>query len=361
MGHSNRSELFVGIDYHQDPLQVCVMDRGGRVVVNRAVGNDWRSVVSTTRGLGRVRRAAIEACNGAADLAEELTERAGWSVDLAHAGYVARLKGSPDKTDFTDAQLLADLTRVGYLPRVWLPPAWVRELRRLVRYRQQQVDERRNARLRIGALLRDHRLRTPRGVRPWTRAWLRGLAEASARLPEGSRWIVAQQMEKIAWLSERVARAEARLGDHCRGDALTGRLLDQPGVGPVTAWVLRAEVGRFDRFDSGKALARFCGLSPRNVSSGQRIADAGLIKAGSDLLRATLIELGWRLIRQTPRWRSMAQGLRGRGKKPCVIVAAVANRWVRGLYRIMVETGTEPVVDPCGAALADAGAAAGPR
>ncbi len=41
--------------------------------------------------------------------------------------------------------------------------------------------------------------------------------------------------------------------------------------------MLRAEIGRFDRFGSGKQLARFCGLSPRNASSGTRQADAGLV------------------------------------------------------------------------------------
>ena len=65
-------------------------------------------------------QAAIEACCGAANLADELIHRCQWSVDLAHAGYVARMKQSPDKTDYSDARLLADLERVGYLPRVWL-------------------------------------------------------------------------------------------------------------------------------------------------------------------------------------------------------------------------------------------------
>ncbi len=50
-------------------------------------------------------------------MADELITRLGWSVDLAHPGYVARMKQSPDKTDFGDARMLADLERVGYLPR----------------------------------------------------------------------------------------------------------------------------------------------------------------------------------------------------------------------------------------------------
>src|SRR5262249_50600075 len=104
------------------------------------------------------------------------------------------------------------------------------------------------------------------------------------------------------------------------------------GVGPVTAWALRAEVGRFDRFHSGKQLARYCGLSPRNVSSGPRQADAGLIKAGSELLRATLIEAAHRLIRFDTRWGALAARLRAAGKPACVVAAAVANRWVRWLF-----------------------------
>ena len=92
-----------------------------------------------------------------------------WSVDLAHPGYVSRIKQSPDKTDYTDARLLADLERVGYLPKVWLAPEEVRELRRLVRFRQQMVNERRNMKAgRFDALLRDDRVKQ---LAPFLHAW----------------------------------------------------------------------------------------------------------------------------------------------------------------------------------------------
>ncbi len=116
------------------------------------------------------------------------------------------------------------------------------------------------------------------------------------------------------------------------GDPVVAQLVTLRGVGPVTAWALRAEVGRFDRFHSGKQLARYCGLSPRNASCGQRQADAGLIKAGSELLRATLIEAAHRLIRFDARWSALAATLRAAGKPACVVAAAVANRWVRSLF-----------------------------
>jgi len=335
---SNPKGVFVGIDNHSRSLQVCVLDQAGQILVNRPVPNDCPAVADLASRFGRVRRAALEAGSGSADLAEQLIQYADWSVELAHPGYVARMKASPDKHDLGDAHLLADLTRVGYLPRVWLAPPWVRELRRLVRYRQQQVDERRNARLRIGALLRDHRVRPPVRVNAWTQAWWYWLeTEVIPELPARSAWIIPQQVKKIEWLSKEVRRAETQLRRHTNGDRLIERLLEESGVGVVTAWVLRAEIGRFDRFDRGKALSRFCGLSPRNASSGERQADAGMIKAGSPLLRATLIELAHRLPRCEDRWQAYRQQLLAAGKPGSVVAAAVANRWIRGLYYRMVQ------------------------
>lgn len=147
---------YLGLDYHQHSVQVCVLDAGGAVQMNRSCPND-ASALADCVGEGEV-RAAIEAFGGSSNLAEELIQQRGWSVALAHPGYVARMKQSPDKTNYTDAQMLADLERVGYLPRVWLAPESIRDLRCLVHYRQSLADQRREVKLRIRALLREHRV-----------------------------------------------------------------------------------------------------------------------------------------------------------------------------------------------------------
>lgn len=325
-----RITLFVGLDYHQSGVQVCVMDRMGKLLANRKCNNEWRAVAAIVMPYGGEVHAAIEACSGAADLADQLVQEAGWSVDLAHPGYVARIKQSPDKTDYGDAQLLADLERVGYLPRVWHAPEIIRELRRLVRYRQQLVARRRNAKLRVQALLRDHRLACP-GVRPWTKCWMAWLHNMD-QLPDHSRWILERHLVELRSVLEQIRDVEKRLEKTISGDKLVGDLLKVRGIGLVTAVTLRAEIGRFDRFRSGKQLARFCGVSPRNASSGTRQADAGLVKAGNPELRRVLTEAAHRLMRQDDRWLAMSHRLQQQGKRKCVIVAAVANRWVRSLY-----------------------------
>ena len=328
-----RIPIYVGLDYHQSSVQVCVMDAAGQTLINRRCANEWLAVVEAVAGYGRVAGAAVESCCGAADLAEELIEHAGWSVDLAHPGFVSRMKQSPDKSDFSDVQLLADLERVGYLPKVWLAPQEVRELRRLVRYRQQLVADRRNTKLRVGALLRDQRVRNA-PARPWTRVWTAWVIQ-TVQLSEQSRWLIGRHLHRLGLVVEQIDEVEGRLEALTRDDSVVQTLRRHRGIGPVTAWTLRAEIGRFDRFRTGKQLARFCGLSPRNASSGTRQADAGLIKAGNRQLRATLMEAAHRLIEFDPYWKGFAMDLIKRGKPKCLAVAAVANRWVRWLFHQM--------------------------
>jgi transposase len=322
--------VFVGLDYHKDSIQVCVMDASGTILVNRPCPNRAEAVVALVSAHGRDVRAAVEACSGAADLADELATEHGWVINLAHPGYVARMKQTPDKTDWADARVIADLVRVGYLPKVWLAPEDVRQLRTLTRYRQQLVKRRTAAKLRVTALLRDARVVEPE-LRRWGRAWLAWLVTAEGLGSEG-RWVADRLLGELRDLAGAIAEVEARLTAVTAGDPAVARLLTLPGVGPVTAWTLRAEVGRFDRFTTGKQLARYCGLSPRNASSGQRQADAGLIKAGNEQLRATIIEAAHRLIRYDPRWRALALAMRQAGKPACVVAAAVGNRWVRWLF-----------------------------
>lgn len=318
-----------------------MLDAGGRQLLNRSCPNDWRAIAAAVAPLGGVRRAAVEACCGAADLAEELSARAGWHLDLAHPGYVERMKRSPDKSDYSDGRMLADLTRVGYLPRVHLASAYERDLRQLVNHRQALVDARRAAKLRVGALLRERRARPPAKCSRWTRAWV-AWARVAPELSDHGRWMVGDLLDELAHLDRKVAAADARLRSATAGDPLVARLMaDEPGVGEVTAWVLRAFVGRFDRFAGGKQLARYCGLTPCNASSGGRQADAGLVRGCNRVLRATLVQLAHRLILREPRWRGLSASLRARGKPACVAVAAVANRWARGLWHRMTRDATQ--------------------
>lgn len=323
--------LYAGLDYHMDQLQLCVLDQAGGVKLNRAVPND---VAEVTRLLnGKVEAIAIEACCGAAAFGEALAAQGVWRVELAHPGYVNRLKQSPDKTDFSDARLLADLTRVGYLPRVWLAPPAIRDLRQLVNHRVRLVEHRRATKLQITALLRETRVKIE-GSR-WTKPFLLRLRDNEAFSAQ-VRWVMNDLLLELEHVKAKIQQVQERLREATQDHPLLAKLREIEGVGEVTGWMLLAWIGRFDRFKTGKQLSRYCGLSPRNASSGKKQADAGLIDAANKPLRAVLVQAAHRLIRCDERWGKLADSMLKRGKPKPVVVAAVANRWVRSMHHRML-------------------------
>ncbi len=325
---------FVGLDYHTETIRVCVMTREGDIVVNRNVRNCTAAVADLVRSQNvLVQGVAIEACCGAADFSARLAEATEWDVRMAHPAYAQKLKQGRDKTDCGDAALLADLLRVNYLPEVWLADEATRQLRRLVRYREGLVEERKAVKLRLRALLREERVDCE-SAKAWTKPWFLWLD--TVRLGEQTRWILDRERRHLVQLEEEIREVDARMEQATADDPVVQKLRQQVGVGLVTALVLRAAVGRFDRFRNGKQLAKYCGLTPCNASTGKRQADAGLIDAGNPALRSVLIQLAKRLPRHADRWRELHAKLR-RTKPANVASAALANRWMRHLHHVMVE------------------------
>ena len=188
--------VFVGLDYHSKSVQVCVVDAAGAVLVNRGCGNSVAEIGAAV-GQGRtVQRAAVESCCGAADLADGLIADLKWPLSLAHPGYVQRMKHNPDKTDYADARMLAELSRAGLIPPVWLAPQSVRELRLLIRLRADLVGQLRASKVRILAVLRQQRIPDPPCTR-WCKRWLAWLAGGECALSRQARFAVEDRKSVV--------------------------------------------------------------------------------------------------------------------------------------------------------------------
>jgi len=337
----NTVTRFVGLDYHQNSIQVCVMNQEGKILVNRKTINDAAKVEKIIREtvpqdsekVAITAKISIEACAGAANLSEELMLNTGREVRLAHPGIVNRMKQNPDKSDKTDAYILADLIRIGYLPKVWLAPKEIRQLRTLVRYRAQKVKERTKTKLRLRSILRDVRQKAPSGVNAWTIPWMNWLR--TLELDEVNTFVRDEHLEDLEKLNQKIKEVEKQLRCITKKDVVMKKLMSLEGIGFITAVTMRAEIARFDRFHSGKQLSRYCGVTPRNASSGTKQADAGLVRAGNSNLRIVIIQAAQRLVNSSAHWRGFVERLRTKGKPRNVIVASVANRWLRRLYHEM--------------------------
>lgn len=322
--------VYVGIDYHRNPLQVAVKDPTGRTLTNRRCSNDVEAVLELVAKHGRVGKVAIEACCGSMAFAEELAERTGWTLEIAHPGVVKRMRLNPDKSDLADAEVLADLTRSNWVPRVWLAPRRVREMRAVLHHRESLVRQRTSCKLQIRASLRQDRIVEPT-ARPWTRKWLTWLRE-EASLTEETKWLVEERLTQLNQLEEAIERCRLRLAAKAEESPLTKWLMEQRGIGLITGWWIAASVGRFDRFRRGKQLSRFCGLTPRNASSGGRQAEGGVVGTCCRVLRGKLLQAAHRLRRYDEGWKQLSARLTGSGKPINVAVVAVANRWMRKLF-----------------------------
>ena len=66
----------VGLDYHKDSIQVCVVNANEDVLGNRRVVNDVIAVIGYAEGFAQVERAVVKSCPRVADFAEERVQSA---------------------------------------------------------------------------------------------------------------------------------------------------------------------------------------------------------------------------------------------------------------------------------------------
>jgi transposase len=97
-----------------------------------------------------------------------------------------------------------------------------------------------------------------------------------------------------------------------------------PGVGAVTIEVVLGELGDITWFRNAKAVCASAGLAPSvRHSGGTKAKDLAISKEGSGLLRWVLVEVSWRAVRISPKWRRAFERIskRAGGKRAIVAVA----------------------------------------
>ena len=126
------------------------------------------------------------------------------------------------------------------------------------------------------------------------------------------------------------AAAEAKLDELARADERV-RLLDTvPGLGPRTAEAIVAHLDDPHRFRSGKQVAAYGGLVPRQYQSGEEDRRGRITKRGPAVLRKLLVQCAWAMLRYNPWARAVYDRLsRGRARRKQAVVALARKVLVR--------------------------------
>jgi transposase len=281
------------------------------------------------RASGRI---AMEACATAHYWGRELAGL-GHEVLGIHARYVKPFVG-PHKSDARDATAI---WRAAHDPKtrpVTLKSAEQQAILALHRVREQLVKMRTMQINQLRGLLAEFGIVLPAGREAGLKAFSERAAQMEASLSGPLLESLREQFDRIGALDKQIESQERRLQVQARTDPRCARLDEVAGIGFLTASATVATIGEGRAFRSGRELAGFLGLVPRQHGSGGKTRLGSITKSGDEYLRRLFIH-GARAVVFRGKGHSpwLSEVLRRRPKN--VAVVAQANKMVRIAWALL--------------------------
>jgi transposase len=288
----------------------------------------------------------------------------GRTLILVNAQHLKTVPGH--KTDVKDSEWLADLLRHGLLRPSFIPPAPIRVLRDLTRYRKSLVGQRTQEINRVHKVLETANIKLASvasnvvGVsgRRMLEAIERGesdpevLAElAKGRLREKlpalrlaltgrvqahHRLLIGELLDHIEYLERAIQRVEGSIADLlAEQERAVQILLTLPATGPVTAATVLAEIGTdMQRFASERHLCSWAGVCPGNKRSAGK-QKGGATTKGNPQLKTILCEIATTIARLPGTYlHALYHRIARRRGKPRAIMA-VAHSLLVSIYHML--------------------------
>jgi len=259
--------LYIGLDIHKKFTQACVLDSNGRFVCNERIRTDvtdighWFERIETITNDELV--VAMEATGFYFWIYDCIAAR-GHEVKVVHPTKVKPLMRARTKNDKNDAYMLADLLRSRCLEGIYVPSKEVREMRELTRHRESLVGKKGDLKREILALLLQRGTTVPDEYRT------NFSQKHIARIRSLDDFILDEKLDLLELVMEKIKNIELHLDDRYGQDEEVQLIRTVPGIGLVTASVIKAEIDDVTRFSSAKSLAAYVGLTPMTYQSGEK-------------------------------------------------------------------------------------------
>jgi transposase len=324
-------ELYAGIDLHSNNSVVTVLDEQDRTMFAKRLPNDLAVIVSALRSCaGTLRGVAVESTYNWYWLVDGLQD-AGFAVHLVNTAAVKQYDGLKHAGDFSDAQHLAQMLRLGILPTGYIYPREPRAVRDLMRKRSQLVRQRTTQILSMHNLVARNLAVRARGddIKRWT-------SEEVDRMPllDEQRLAIKANLAVMQCLDEQIDTLEAAIRKRAKLREDYRALKTVSGVGEVLALTIALETGEVKRFAAAGNFASYARtVDSRRESNGKKKGE-GNAKCGNKYLAWAFIEAAHFAVRYEPtikRWyqKKCGQSLR------VVAIKAVAHKLARACYRVM--------------------------
>lgn len=336
-----KEDIVIGLDIAKHNIQVCVMSRDGVILLERRVRRDKLLAFLEARyGPCMV---ALEACGGAHHLGRELLAL-GFTPRLLHPLNVRPYVG-PQKNDRSDARAICEAASRPTIRSVPVKSLAQQELRVLLRLRQGLVADRTRQINRLRGLLFEYGLALPKGAKAFcsaltglmaTERWEEAIASTAVRACFAAMAADIERLFAEDW------RLEKEIVALQKDDETAQRLRDIPGVGPIIAGEFLASVEDARVFASGRRMAAWLGLVPRQNSTAGRTRLGRITKRGQGELRRLLVQGARSLITASDRHKGPARHRleawvrRHRNRlKDNVLAVALANKLARTIWVVL--------------------------
>ena len=157
-------------------------------------------------------------------------------------------------------------------------------------------------------------------------------------IPAAARFSLEVLARQYIAIATKIGVLEKRIHAWHRSCEESRRLEEIPGVGPIVATALIAEGGDWKAFASGRSLAAWIGLVPKQHSTGGKERLGGISKQGNRYLRWLLVAGAMAVIRYARRHGTKRLWLtRMMERRPIKVAAvALANKIARMAWAIIV-------------------------
>jgi len=274
----------VALDLAKQVFQMHAVDRSSKVLVRKPLRR--AQLLPFFRELAPC-EVGMEACSGAHYWARQL-QAMGHRVRLLPPQYVKPFVLG-QKNDANDAAAICAAMSRPEIPAVTVKTIAQQDRQALHRIRSARVAQRTALVNQTRGLLAEYGLVIGQGRRTLRQAIPALLEDAQNGLSLDFRQLLAELYDELVALDARVEQLTDRIEQQVRQDPDTQRLMQVPGIGPLTASALVAAVGDATQFRNGRQLAAFLGLVPRQHSSGGKARLLGIHKRGDSYLRQLLV------------------------------------------------------------------------
>ena len=319
----------IGIDLGKHSFHVHGQDRQGKALLRKKFSR--KQLIEFLANFHPC-TVAMEACAGAHHMARQLAGL-GHEPKLISPQFVRPFVKS-NKNDFIDAEAICEAACRPSMRFVTPKTESQQCLSALHRVRESLVRERVKASNQIHGFLLEFGISLPDGL-----VVIRRLPSVLAAQTLPARLVALLERLHIhfKYLDEQIADIEKELDRQLQDDDLGQRLLSIPGVGPITASVLAAEVGDGKQYRCGRDFAASIGLVPRQYSTGGRNNLLGISKRGDKNVRRLLVQCAraymLRLDRQTDRLAQWVRTMLTR-RHSNIVACALASKLARIAWAI---------------------------